>query len=304
MQREFEWLIVGAGGQLGQAVQKELSKREINFLAFTSSQLDVRDHENVRTQIALLRPNIIVNCAGWTDVQGAEMKEDVAIALNAFAIENIVKIANGIGSKVVQISSDYVFSGDKNLPYEESDPMNPINAYGRSKALGEHLISKLNESPVYVLRTAWLHSEFGTNFVKSILRKYLTSELPIRVVNDQFGNPTSATDLAYQIVESVNNEIPFGTYHAVNTSSASWYDLSRYSLEYLGLDTNKLVGVASDESESHVNRPKNSSLGTSKWSQTNVPEMRNWKIALQDTIQNIYVSVEREVQNDFRKNGN
>ena len=304
MHEDHDWLIVGAGGQLGQAVVKELSKRGMCFRALTSTQLDVRDYESVRKQILQLKPKVIVNCAGWTDVPGAENSEELATILNAYAVENIVKVASGIGSITVQISSDYVFSGEKNQPYVEADPLTPINAYGRSKALGEQLISKLDYSQIYVFRTAWLYSEFGRNFVKTILRKYLSQQYPLRVVNDQFGNPTSAAELAFQIVESVLSRIPFGTYHAVNTNCASWYDLSRATFEILALETSNLIGIPSSDFESKVKRPRNSCLDTSKWLQTQVPAMRSWKIALQDTIENVYQAVEREVQDEFRKNGN
>jgi dTDP-4-dehydrorhamnose reductase len=304
MQGDHDWFVIGAGGQLGQAIGKELSKRGVNFIALSSVQLDVRDYESVRKQILYFKPKVIVNCAGWTDVPGAEKNEELATILNAYAVENIIKTGSVVGSIVVHISSDYVFSGDKNQPYVEADPLNPINAYGRSKALGELLISKLDYSQIYVFRTAWLYSEFGKNFVKTILRKFLSHEYPLRIVNDQFGNPTSAAELAFQIVESVFMRIPFGTYHAVNTNCASWYDLSRFSFESLNLDTSNLLGIPSSDFELKVKRPINSCLDTSKWLLTQVPEMRNWEIALQDTIKNVYQAVEREVQDEFRKNGN
>lgn len=304
MQGVHDWLIVGAGGQLGQAIGKELSKRGVNFSALSSVQLDVRDYEKVREQILHFKPKVIVNCAGWTDVTGAEKNEELATMLNAYAVENIAKAAIDVDSILVQISSDYVFSGDKNHPYEESDSLSPINAYGRSKALGEQLISHINYSQIYIFRTAWLYSEFGQNFVKTILRKFLSQAYPLRVVNDQFGNPTSAVELAFQIVESVSARIPFGTYHAVNTHCASWYDLSRFAFENLALDTSNLIGIPSSEFESEVKRPINSCLDTSKWLQTQVPEMQNWKIALQETVEKVYQTVEREVQDEFRKNGN
>lgn len=304
MHGDHDWFIVGAGGQLGQAIVKELSKRGVNFRALSSDQLDVRDYESVRNQILHFKPKVIVNCAGWTDVPGAEKNEELATILNAYAVENIAKAGREVDSIIVQISSDYVFSGDKIQPYVEDDPLTPINAYGRSKALGEQLISEMNYSRVYVFRTAWLYSEFGRNFVKTILRKFLLQDYPLRVVNDQFGNPTSAAELAFQIVESVSNRIPFGTYHAVNTNCASWYDLSRSAFENLALDTSHLIGIPSSDFESKVKRPINSCLDTSKWLLTQVPEMRDWEIALQDTIENVYRAVEREVQDEIRKNGN
>jgi dTDP-4-dehydrorhamnose reductase len=304
MQGDHDWLIVGAGGQLGQAIGKELSKRGVNFRPLSSAQLDVRNYENVRKQILHLKPKVIVNCSGWTDVPGAENNEELATILNAYAVENIAKAGGLVGSIVVHISSDYVFSGDKGQPYTETDTFSPINAYGRSKALGEQLISKLDYPQIYIFRTAWLYSEFGKNFIKTILRKFLSQEYPLRVVNDQFGNPTSAIELACQIVESVSMRIPFGIYHAVNSNCASWYDLSLSTFESLDIDTSNLIGIPSSDFESKVKRPIKSCLDTSKWLLTQVPEMRSWKIALQDTIVNVYQVVEREVQDEFRKNGN
>ena len=299
MKGNHEWFIVGAGGQLGQSVQKELFSRKIDFFAYTSNQLDVLDYEHVEDQILSLQPKVILNCAGWTDVPGAEKNEEFANALNGYAVENLAKAGKRVDAVMVQISSDYVFSGDKEQPYTETDSLTPKNAYGRSKALGEELLSRIEDSEIYVFRTAWLYGEFGKNFVKTILHKYLSQDYPIKVVNDQFGNPTSARDLALQIVESVSTKIPFGTYHAVNTSCGSWFDLASSSLEYLGLDTSNIIGMPSIQLESKVKRPINSCLDTSKWLQTQVPEMRNWKIALQDTIENVYQAVEREVQDEF-----
>ena len=304
MKEQQEWLIFGGTGQLGRAVQMELSSRDIKFMSLSSQQLDIRDFAKVQSHILRQKPNVVLNCAGWTDVPGAEKNEESANQLNGWAVENIARVARDVRAIFIHISSDYVFSGNQKQPYCESDTIGPVNAYGRSKALGETLLSGLDYAEMYIFRTAWLYSEFGNNFVKKVLRKYLHADFPIQVVNDQFGNPTSAKDLAFQIVESLAAKIPFGVFHAVNQGRASWYDLAEYSLIELRLDSSKVVAIPSRELLENFERPVHSTLGTSKWEECGVSEMRHWKLALRDTIRGTYLATEKESQNAIRRNGN
>jgi dTDP-4-dehydrorhamnose reductase len=299
-----EWLIFGGTGQLGRAVQMELSRRDIKFKALSSGQLDIRDYPRIQRYILENRPNVVLNCAGWTNVPGAEKSEELANQLNGWAVENMAKVAREVSAIFIHISSDYVFSGNQKQPYLEDDRVEPVNAYGRSKVLGETLLSELDYADIYIFRTAWLFSEYGNNFVKKILRKYINGDFPLKIVNDQFGNPTSAKDLAFQITESLMAQIPFGIFHAVNQGRASWFDLAEYSLNELGLDPSKIVGVPSADLRENFARPVDSTLNTSKWEKCGVSEMRHWKLALRDTISGTYLATEGESQNGIRKNGN
>jgi dTDP-4-dehydrorhamnose reductase len=202
-------------------------------------------------------------------------------------VDNLIQISKEISSTFVHISTDYVFSGIKISPYSIHDKVNPINAYGVSKALGEKFIKQSEAKKYYVFRTAWLYSEFGTNFVKSILNKYQSNSEKISVVTDQFGNPTLASDLALQIIQAINLRVPYGFYHAVNSGSTSWYDLAVKAIKYAGYDPSRIYGITSDKYPSAVKRPMNTSLESTKWNDISIPEMRSWQEALKSAIPRI-----------------
>jgi dTDP-4-dehydrorhamnose reductase len=294
MPDEGSWAIIGGFGQLGRALQRELALRAIDHNAISSQEIDIRDFRATRKFLVRLNPRVLINCAGWTDVLSAEANEQSAIILNAGAVENLALISKDIDAIFLHISSDYVFSGKKNAPYLVDDVLDPINAYGRSKALGESLLINLSLRKFYIFRTAWLYSEFGHNFMKSILKKRLEGHSPIKIVNDQFGSPTSASDLAFQIVETIIQNLPAGIYHAVNSGSASWYELATAAYHKLGISTGELVSVSGKEYQSGIERPRNSTLDTSGWEMYPIPRMQPWQNALASTIRDISESVERE----------
>ena len=271
---------MGGTGQLGQSLRNQILKSDIKFIAPSSSDLDIRDFQKTRNYIVDYNPSNIINCSGWTNVAKAESNTLEANILNGYAVNNLIQISRDISSTLVHISTDYVFSGSKTLPYLVNDKVDPINAYGVSKVIGEQLIQESNAEKFYIFRTAWLYSEFGANFVKTIISKYNAGQNQIKVVNDQFGNPTFATDLASQIIQSIRLNIPYGIYHAVNNGTASWYDLAVQTLNYLGNSSNVIHGISSNEYMSEVPRPQYTSLDTSKWSDLDIPGMRSWEEAL------------------------
>ena len=165
----------------------------------------------------------------------------------------------------------------------EANPSSVIN----SKALGEQLMINYNAESFYIFRTAWLYSEFGNNFVKNIIFKLYSGNTDIEVVNDQFGNPTNAHDLARRIIESVTSNIPYGIYNAVNTGSVSWYDFAVRIMELIGAKNERIKPISSKEYISTVIRPLNSSLDTSKWEAIGMSEMRSWDKALESQIPSI-----------------
>lgn len=281
------WLILGGTGQLGQSLQNKLLNHEIKFIAPSSTDLDIRDFQKTRNYIEDCDPSNVINCTGWTNVAKAENNILEANNLNGYAVNNLIQICRDISSTLVHVSTDYVFSGSKTLPYLVDDKVDPINAYGVSKVIGEQLIQECNAEKFYIFRTAWLYSEFGTNFVRTIISKYNSGQNQIKVVNDQFGNPTFASDLASQIIQSIRSNIPFGIYHAVNNGTASWYDLAVKTLDYLGHDSNVIHGISSNEYISEVLRPQYTSLDTSKWSAIDIPRMRSWEEALSFAVPKI-----------------
>jgi len=288
-----KWLILGGSGQLGSTLKLELLKRGIKPTVFSSMELDVRDFNKTSDVIRAIGPDYVINCAAWTNVREAELHEDEAELLNGSAVGNIGATTHAYGGTLVQISTDYVFSGNETSPYKVSDPVNPINAYGRTKLIGENLISDMGIDRCYVMRTAWLYGEYGTNFIKTILNKYISGDEKIEIVNDQFGNPTNAIDLAQQIIESVESEIPYGTYHAVNSGVVSWFGFALKAFELLNLNTEYLYAIPTTQNSPLV-RPQNSSLDTSKWLECGMKEMRPWDEALKFSICDIFTQVQME----------
>ena len=281
------WLILGGSGQLGQALQNQLIKNNIEYVAPSSKDVDINNFAEASNYIFRLKPGVIINCAGWTDVVKAENSKLEANNLNGYAVENLLKACSLFSCILVHISTDYVFSGSKSLSYSASDKVDPINAYGLSKALGERFIVESGMKNYYIFRTAWLYSEYGDNFVKTIIKKNTSGERRIEVINDLYGNPTYAVDLACQIFNLINSNIPFGIYHTVNEGVTTWFNLAKKTLELLGQKTNNIVGINSSDISSYINRPKNSAINTTKWQDLGLPEMRSWELALKSAIPQI-----------------
>jgi len=281
------WLILGGTGQLGRSLQSQLLKRSIDFIAPNSKNLNLKDFINARKFILEYQPNVVVNCAAWTNVSEAEGNSKEVNIVNGYSVRQLLTACGEISATYAHVSTDYVFSGTKNSPYLVNDKTDPINAYGVSKALGEKFTIDSGLEKFYIFRTAWLYSEFGNNFVKTIISKYNSGQEEIKVVNDQFGNPTYAPDLAFQIIEAINRNVSVGIYHSVNSGTASWYDLAVKTIENLGYDTKKIQGVTSGEYRSDILRPQNTSLDVSKWSEVGMQQMQPWDVALKSAIPEI-----------------
>jgi dTDP-4-dehydrorhamnose reductase len=288
------WLITGGSGQLGIAVSQELVERGINFNSFNSSQLDISKSATVNGAIQKLSPKVIVNCAAWTDVDGAESQESRAATVNSLGAENLALAAKSCGAKLVHISTDYVFSGQSNSPWTVDSVKAPDTAYGRTKAEGENRILEAYSNNSYIVRTAWLYSPWGKNFAKTMINLALKNSSQIEVVNDQVGQPTSSVDLAKQIVKLVESEAPFGIYHGTNSGSASWFDFAQSLFEMSGADVDRVVPVNSGKFPRPAKRPSYSVLDHQEWNGTSITEMRNWKDALVESFPKILEAVIKE----------
>lgn len=296
MTSEKKWFILGSSGQLGRALCSELQKQASAPDVFIPTNLNINDHKKTLEVISEIKPNVIVNCAAWTNVLQAEVQENEANQVNGWAVKNIGFAAKENNSLLVHMSTDYVFSGESTSPYSEEDLPSPVNAYGRSKALGENLLMENEDINVYLLRTAWLYGAHRKNFLKTILLNQLSSEAQIDIVNDQFGNPTSARDVARRIIEISVGEFPNGKYHAVNTGSTSWFGLAEHAFSILGIDIGILNPIQTPISQK-IKRPTNSTLDSSKWTLVGSTQMRPWQDALNAEIHKIYEQVIREKSN-------
>ena len=287
-------LITGASGQLGLAFQEELRQRGIDFVGATSSELDIIKPLIVNQMVDLIKPNVIINAAAWTDVDGAESNEAAAYSVNSLGPQNLAIAANKAGARLVQISTDYVFSGDASSPWSEKAPHNPQSVYGATKSAGENLVLTTLPSNSYVVRTAWLYSSAGKNFAKTMANLALNQKGEVRVVNDQIGQPTFAGDLAKQIVELVLSESPAGIYHGTNNGQATWFEFAQAVFSIAGADVSRVIPVSTTEYPSPAKRPAYSVLGHDAWTGTSVPAMRNWKIALEEAMPTIISAVKAE----------
>lgn len=293
-------LITGSKGQLGNELQRCLSTMAAEIAPIPSEYenaqvdavdadvLDITDKEAVDAWFAANGPyDIVVNGAAMTNVDGCEQKEDVANAVNGQGPANLAMACEAQGSKFVQVSTDYVFSGNVAGERVESDGVAPLSAYGRSKLLGEQATAK-HCTKHFIVRTAWLYGYVGHNFVKT-MRKLGQGHGQITVVNDQLGNPTSANDLAYEILKIALTD-DYGIYHCTNKGICSWCDFATAIMEGLGLDC-KVIPVTSEQykavNPASADRPAYSSLRNEHLEKTVGDEMRPWQDALATYLHNL-----------------
>lgn len=299
------WLIVGANGQLGRALSAALGERGIPFRAWGSEDLDIRSALLTSQYIGELKPGVILNAAAWTDVDGAETDVDGAHAVNTEGALNLAMASKAVGAIFAHISTDYVFSGTGSLPWNEDDLRAPVSVYGKTKAAGEVAVLSRYPEGSYVFRTAWLYSQWGKNFAKTMTRLALNGSSDheglggVKVVNDQMGQPTSASDLANQIVDSVIAKLPFGIYHATNSGQATWFEFAVEIFGLCGLSIERVVATDSSSFVRLAKRPVYSVLGHDAWQGVgacgvSINPMRDWRLAIKDAMPAIISAVKAE----------
>lgn len=225
-------LVTGGTGQLGRAINR-IGSDQHQIVAPGSAELDVTDFRAVQAAIVEVLPDLVIHAGAMTDVDGCEHDVNMAYRTNGLGTQNIAAVTASAGIPVVYVSTNFVFSGDFDRPYTEFDSPDPINAYGASKLAGERAVTALNLRH-YIVRTAMVYDEAGRNFVNSMLR--LAGEHPrLTIVNDQFGNPTYAGDLAFGILRLIQ-EPAYGTYHLTNSGTASWYEWALKIFELASID--------------------------------------------------------------------
>ncbi len=274
-------LVTGANGQLGNELRR-LGFISPNNWHFTDvEELDITDRSAVDSYVAGNKIEVIVNCAAYTNVDKAESDESTAHLINCTAVEHLAQAAKDNGATLIHISTDYVFGTDGNTPRTEDMPLAPLGAYGRTKLAGEEAIAK-SLCKAIIIRTAWLYSEFGNNFVKTMLRLTAQKE-SIRVVFDQVGSPTYAADLAlviFSIIEGDMYEGNEGTYHFSDEGVCSWYDLAVETARMVRHTNCRIEPCHSSEYPSPVTRPPYSVLDKSKIKQTFGVDIPHWRESL------------------------
>ena len=284
-------IITGADGQLGRSLQDVLKLNEVNFLALSRKTLDISDLSQVREIIGNYGASVVINAAAYTDVEQAEFDPGKAFEVNQKGAKNIAIASRELNSRLVHISTDYVFSGKRDLPWKADSKVNPISVYGKSKLAGE--ISVRDEWPEnsVIIRTAWLYSEYGKNFYKTILQLAHKEKDSIKVVNNQIGQPTNAADLASFIFSTLALDIPSGYYHATNSGRASWYEFARYIFELSGADPDRIVPISSENYTAKAPRPEFSVLDNSTWTEFGIKPLRHWQESARNAFQAIQDSL-------------
>lgn len=279
-------LVTGANGQLGNEMQIVARGSEDRYMFTDVAELDITDAEAVEKMIRENHVDVIVNCAAYTNVDKAEEEPAVAERLNALAVKNLAESAKRNDAVLIHISTDYVFGGTQNnTPCREDQPANPTGVYGKTKLQGEEAIKAVGCRYI-IIRTAWLYSEFGKNFLKTMWN--LTATKPeLKVVFDQTGTPTYAYDLAkaiFEIIESRKYEGCGGTYHYSNEGVCSWYDFTKMIVAYTGHNACRIYPCHSNEFPSKVVRPSYSVLDKTKFKDTFGIEVPYWTDSLKKCI--------------------
>ena len=269
-------LVTGVNGQLGYDVMKVLAERGIEGKGVDIADFDLTDKEAVSRYITDYAPDAVIHCAAYTSVDKSEEYKDLCYAVNVTGTENVALACRGIGAKMMYISTDYVFSGEGETPFEVSDTKAPKGHYGLTKSLGEDQVTK-GVSKHFVLRTAWVFGINGHNFVKTMLRLGKERD-ELTVVSDQIGSPTYTADLAVLIVDMIVTD-KYGVYHATNEGYCSWYDFTCAIMTEAGLDT-RVRPVSSEEYAAKAVRPKNSRLSKKSLDEAGFNRLPSWQDAL------------------------
>jgi dTDP-4-dehydrorhamnose reductase len=273
-------LVTGAAGQLGRDLLVLLAGQEA--VGLTRRQLDIADAAAVDDAVETHRPDVVVNAAAWTDVDGAESDERGADAVNRDGAANVAAACVRRNAVLVHVSTDYVFAGTATAPYQEDAPVAPQSAYGRSKAAGEQAVLAVG-GPCYVVRTAWLYGAGGRNFVRT-MAGLARGDGAVTVVNDQRGAPTWTRDLAAGLLQLIEARPAPGIYHATSSGDTTWFDFARAIFAEVGADPGRVQPVPTSAYPRPAPRPAYSVLSANRWLAAALPRLPDWRAALAAAI--------------------
>ncbi|GGD22631.1 dTDP-4-dehydrorhamnose reductase [Flavobacterium orientale] len=279
-------LVTGAKGQLGQVLQFIAPKYpDVQFVFCDSSQLDITDLNNINPHFEQYKPNFCINAAAYTTVDKAESEPEKAHLINVIGAQNLAEVCKYFDTILLHISTDFVFDGTKDSPYTEEDTPNPTGVYGQTKLDGEKAIQEIWDKH-FIIRTSWVYSQFGNNFMKTMLR--LANERDkLSVVNDQIGTPTNAVDLAEVLLKIIqtNNQQPttdkYGIYNFSNEGQCSWYNFAQKIFEYNNVKID-LEPIPTTSFPTPAKRPAFSVLDKRKIKDTFGVEVKNWETSLKN----------------------
>ncbi|MGR5154521.1 dTDP-4-dehydrorhamnose reductase [Photobacterium swingsii] len=282
-------LITGCHGQVGHCLTEQLAQHEnTTVLALDKEHLDITNQEAVQATVAEFKPTIIINAAAHTAVDKAEEEVELSYAINRDGPQHLAQAAQSMGAAILHISTDYVFEGNKNGEYAESDATNPQGVYGESKLAGEMAVAKACDKHI-ILRTAWVFGENGNNFVKTMLRLGATRDA-LSIVGDQFGGPTYAGDIANTLIQmakciSQGDSVDYGVYHFSGLPHVSWFEFADAIFDSavkqnVMVKKPSLSSITTEQYPTPAKRPSNSRLSTDKITQAFSVEASDWKAAL------------------------
>lgn len=274
-------VIFGSKGMLGHAF---LSNNNIKiYKAFSHSEIDISNFDILEKTIEKIKPDIVINCAAYTNVSKAEQEKDKALRANYEGVKNISRVCKDNKVKLIHFSTDYVFDGTKKKDYLETDSPNPINYYGRTKLMGEEVIQKLIDDFI-IIRVSWLYGNNGNNFFCSV-KNWMQEKEKLDIVSDQIGKTTYTLDVVTATKRLLNSNCK-GIYHFTNSGSCSRYEFAKEIKKVLNLDC-KLVPVSSDQFPDPVPRPQKTTLSTEKYQKDTETEIPFWKDSLRKYLKNI-----------------
>ena len=278
-------LVIGAKGMLGRDVMEELRSSSLyEVTGWDIDEIDIRVEMDTVAKISRLGPEVVINLAAYTNVDECESQAEKAFAVNGEGMRDVALGALRCGAKVVYISTDYVFDGQKGEPYVESDLPNPLNVYGRSKLQGERYVQELTEDGV-IVRTQWLFGKHGNNFVAFVLRQ-AREKKELSIVDDQTGSPTYTVDLAKAISALIQHDAK-GIFHAANSNTCTWFAFGQSILEFSGMAGVSVRPISSKELNRPAIRPPYSGLSCQKLKQVTGMTLRPWSEALREYLHSL-----------------
>ncbi len=290
-------LVTGKNGQLGKSIHKVVNSEvrtnnnlsSHHFVFVGREELDLNSESGINHYFdSSDKFNIIINCAAYTAVDKAEEEQDLANRINHLAVKQLAQIAKNQQAKLIHISTDYVFNGESDKPYTETDVTNPINVYGKTKLAGEKALQEIMPTDAIIIRTSWVYSEYGNNFVKTMLRLGKERD-ELNVVDDQIGSPTYATDLAKAILTIINNkdcqdkEWPTQIYHYSNEGEISWYKFAREVFKLVKIDC-KVNSIPTEQYPTPARRPINTLMNKDKITRIFSVNIADWKNSLSKCV--------------------
>lgn len=278
-------LVTGVKGQLGYDVVRELQKRGHEAVGVDIDEMDITDAAAVERVMTEVQPDAVIHCSAYTAVDRAEEDIEICRRVNVDGTENIAKICKKLNCKMLYLSTDYIFSGDGERPWEPDDEASPLNAYGQSKYDGELVLKKYVEK-YFIVRISWVFGINGNNFIKTMLRLGRENGA-VKVVDDQIGSPTYTYDLARLLVDMIESD-RYGAYHATNEGICSWYEFAKEIFRAAGMDNVSVTPVKSGEFPVKAKRPKNSRMSKEKLVTNGFSLLPAWQDAVARYIKEVH----------------